>query len=83
MPLDMSPVFASAAGVALLLVVWSAISTARQYIRLRHIKGPPSSGFSKWWLIRSVGGGRTHLDLYEVCEKYGILTISSCSPPGK
>ncbi|KAK1771973.1 pisatin demethylase [Phialemonium atrogriseum] len=67
----LSPVVASLAAVALLLVVWTIFSTVRQYFRLRHIKGPAGTGISKWWLIRSVGGGRTHLDMYEVCEKYG------------
>lgn len=31
-----------------------AASTVRQYMRLRHIKGPPTTGFSKWWLISRV-----------------------------
>jgi len=58
---------------ALLLAVlaWRVVSTLRQYLRLRHIPGPPSAGISQWWLIRAVGGGRTHLDLYEACQKYG------------
>ncbi|KAK1447260.1 cytochrome P450 [Colletotrichum melonis] len=51
-------------------IAYSVVSIARQYLRLRHIKGPPSAGFSKWWLVRAVGGGRTHLDFYEACEKY-------------
>lgn len=65
--------FASLVGAGLILAAWTVISTVRQYFRLRHFKGPPTSGLSKWWLMRSVGGGRTHLDLYEVCEKYGGL----------
>lgn len=72
----LSPVVASLAAVALLLVVWTVFSTVRQYFRLRHIKGPAGTGISKWWLIRSVGGGRTHLDMYEVCEKYGMLAVA-------
>ncbi|KAH8662539.1 cytochrome P450 [Xylariales sp. PMI_506] len=55
------------------LCIWSISSTIRQYYRLRHIKGPAIAGFSKWWLIRHVMGGRTHLDLYEVCQKYGDI----------
>jgi hypothetical protein len=70
---DLSPVVLSVGGAAALLLAWSIISTIRQYFRLSHFKGPLSAGFSQWWLIRSVGGGRTHLDLYEVCEKYGEL----------
>lgn len=59
--------------VVLLLLAWSVIATLRQYFRLRHFKGPFSTGISKLWLIRAVGGGRTHLDLYEACEKYGSI----------
>ncbi|KAK4069810.1 transcriptional regulator family: Fungal Specific TF [Purpureocillium lilacinum] len=52
-------------------------STLRQYLRLRHIPGPPSAGISQWWLIRAVGGGRTHLDLYEACQKYELTEIDN------
>lgn len=44
------------------------------WYRLRHIPGPLSAGFSKWWLIRSHASGRTHLDLAVVTEKFGTLT---------
>lgn len=53
------------------VVLYYVVSVVRQYLRLRHIKGPPSTGFSKWWLIRTVYGGRAHLDFYEASEKYG------------
>lgn len=58
-------------GAFLLIITWIGLHTLRQYCRLRHIPGPPSAGFSKWWLARAVQSGRTHLDLYEVCRKYG------------
>ncbi|KAF6835612.1 benzoate 4-monooxygenase cytochrome p450 [Colletotrichum musicola] len=54
-------------------VIYGVVSVVRQYLRLRHVKGPPSTGFSKWWLIRTVYGGRAHLDFYEAYEKYGPL----------
>lgn len=57
----------------LLIIVWLALSTLRQYLRLRHIKGPPLAAFTQTWLIRCVGGGRTHLDLWEACQKYGTF----------
>lgn len=60
-------------GAVLLLIVSNTVSTVRQYYRLRHIKGPLLACFSKLWLLKRVGGGRAHLDLYEVCEKYGKL----------
>lgn len=65
--------------VVLLLLAWSVIATLRQYFRLRHFKGPFSTGISKLWLIRAVGGGRTHLDLYEACEKYGSSIHVQCT----
>ncbi|EEY20300.1 pisatin demethylase [Verticillium alfalfae VaMs.102] len=67
------PTTAVLAGSTLLFALWTAVSVFRQYLRLRHIRGPRLAGFSQWWLVRRVGGGRTHLDLYEVCEKYGDI----------
>ncbi|KAF9872377.1 cytochrome P450 [Colletotrichum karsti] len=62
------------AAIALsLLVLYVVASTIRQYARLRHVRGPPSAGFSKWWLVRTVYGGRQHLDFYEAFLKYGPL----------
>lgn len=57
-------------GAALLITLF-VVTRVRQYARLRHIKGPSIAGFTQAWLIRCVGGGRTHLDLWEVCQKYG------------
>ncbi|OHW98813.1 cytochrome P450 [Colletotrichum incanum] len=57
----------------LAFIAYSIVSIVRQYLRLRHIRGPPSAGFSKWWLVRAVGSGRTHLDFYEACEEYGPI----------
>lgn len=53
-------------------VAYLLVSRIRQYFRLRHIPGPPGAGFSKWWLIGRITSGRTHLDYFEVCEKYGV-----------
>ncbi|KAJ4175219.1 hypothetical protein NW754_005639 [Fusarium falciforme] len=60
------------------LIFWSGISTWRQYNRLRDFKGPRLAGFSKWWLIRTVGSGRAYLDFWEVTKKYG--SIARVSP---
>ncbi|KAK2589590.1 hypothetical protein QQS21_012733 [Conoideocrella luteorostrata] len=71
--------FATIAGAALLVVVGSVLSTLRQYFLLGHISGPTSAGFSKWWLARAVRGGRSHLDFYEVCQKYGsVARVGPC-----
>jgi cytochrome P450 len=55
------------------LFSWLLLSTIQQYYRLSHIPGPPGTGWSKWWLIGRITSGRTHLDYYEVCEKYGSI----------
>ncbi|KAG5949892.1 hypothetical protein E4U53_005664 [Claviceps sorghi] len=55
------------------VAAWFAVSLYRQYKRLSHIPGPRSAGFSKWWFIRATLSGRTHLDLYQVCQKYGQI----------
>ena len=58
----------------LVLIVCLVLSSIRQYYRLSHIPGPPGAGLSKWWLIGRITSGRTHLDYFEVCEKYGQST---------
>nr|XP_036584608.1 cytochrome p450 [Colletotrichum truncatum]KAF6794126.1 cytochrome p450 [Colletotrichum truncatum] len=45
----------------------------RQYVRLRHIRGPPSAGFSQWWLLQAVYSGNMHLKFYEANQQYGSL----------
>jgi len=57
--------------VVSLYLAYLGITTLRQYFRLRHIPGPRIAGFSKFWLARSLLGGRMHLDLHEAIEKYG------------
>jgi len=58
------------------LFAYLLVSSIAQYFRLRHIPGPPGAGFSKWWLVGRITSGRTHLDYYEVCEKYGQPRMS-------
>jgi hypothetical protein len=58
------------------LFAYLLFSSITQYFRLRHIPGPPGAGFSKWWLIGRITSGRTHLDYYEVCEKYGASNFT-------
>jgi hypothetical protein len=70
---DLRPSIAIAGALALFLALWSALSTWRQYYRLRQFKGPRLAAFSKWWLIKKVGGGRAYLDFWEVTQKYGMF----------
>src|ERR1700744_1720180 len=62
----------------LVLVVYTLVSTARSYWRLRHFKGPPLAAFSHLWYIRAALSGRGHLYLSEVCTKYGMSQASLC-----
>src|SRR5436190_2482685 len=55
-----------------LSILWSIV---RSYRRLRQFKGPWLGSFSKLWMIRSTYRGRMHLDVAEVCKKYGTYII--------
>jgi hypothetical protein len=65
------PVAAVVTASSGLLVVLTLISTARDYYRLRHIKGPFLASISKWWLIQTVSGTQAYLDFWDVNERYG------------
>lgn len=57
-----------------------AASLVRRYLRLSHIKGPPTSGWSVLWLARIQFGGTLCNDLIDAVNKYGnYLTISTNS----
>jgi hypothetical protein len=56
--------------VVLIIVI---IQRIRLWLRLRHVPGPPGTGFSKFWLLRHTLGGRIHFVLQEAAEKYGKL----------
>ena len=49
----------------------------RTWYRLRSFKGPLLASFSDLWLIRSTISGSSHLDFFEVTEKYGILRLQN------
>ncbi|KAK4209072.1 cytochrome P450 [Rhypophila decipiens] len=55
------------------LGLYSIITTLKQYLRLRHIPGPPLAPFTRLWLARSETGGRLYKDVYEVNQKYGPI----------
>lgn len=71
---DVRPSVAIAGLLLVFLTLWSALSTWRQYNRLREFKGPRLAALSKWWLIKKVGGGRAYLDFWEVTKQYGKLS---------
>ena len=57
-----------------LFVIAAYLVTARlrQYYRLSHFKGPPTSGISWWWHSRAVLSGQSQRYYGEATEKYGM-----------
>ncbi|UQC82541.1 cytochrome P450 [Colletotrichum lupini] len=62
-----------------IIVLYSIASIARQYARLKHIRGPSSAVFTKWWLVRALRSGRVHLEFYEAYQKYGKFGTHAAS----
>jgi hypothetical protein len=74
--------------LSLVLALWLA-AALYSYRRLRHFSGPWLASVSKLWMMRSTYGGRMHLDVADVCKKYGTawdlflsLGLSLTSSPG-
>lgn len=42
-----------------------------QYLKLKAFRGPPTSGWSNFWLVRAVIRQNTHIDFANVCQEYG------------
>ncbi|KAF6840827.1 cytochrome P450 [Colletotrichum plurivorum] len=53
------------------LLIYLVLLNYRSWARLRHIPGPPSAAFSKWWMLRSTLDGQMHLALERACTDYG------------
>lgn len=65
-------------GILLVLfLLYLLVSTAVQYYRLWHIKGPFIARFSNWWLLSSILRAQTYLEFTEVNNKYGQLGFHS------
>ncbi|RXG41783.1 hypothetical protein VDGE_30535 [Verticillium dahliae] len=56
-----------------LLVLQGLIFRWRRYLRLQHIPGPPTAGWSRLWLLRQALGGECHKAFSETNEKYGPI----------
>lgn len=64
--------FANLVGLFILgLIGYVSVYLYTTWRRLRHIPGPRSAGFSKWWMLRNTLGGSMHLALKAACETYG------------
>lgn len=48
------------------------IGRIRDYRRLRHFRGPATTGISWWWHSKAVLSGRAHEHYGDVTEKYGV-----------
>ena len=59
-----------------LAVAFFVIGRLRQYQRLRHFRGPPTSGLSWWWHSKAVLSGRCYEYYSQVNQKYGQWTRS-------
>ena len=57
--------------LATLLFLWRLVATIRQYRRLRHIPGPTLASLSQWWIITAIGGKQAHVDIHNMCKRYG------------
>ncbi len=43
----------------------------REARKLADFKGPLGTAISKFWILKAILGRRTHLDLYNVNQRYG------------
>lgn len=62
---------AIAYSIVLGFVVALVINRFLVYRRLRHFKGPWLASFSKLWMMKCTFAGTMHLEVADVCAKYG------------
>lgn len=68
MELSLTHVLIAASTVLILLFV---SSTVYSWWRLRHVPGPFSAQFTKWWFLKHTLKGSIHLSIGDLSEKYG------------
>ena len=68
--------------ILLLGLAYIIFDTGRNWYRLRHIPGPFSAGFSKWWLFKHTWNGTLYLESAEQCFKYGMCNLNLTTPSG-
>jgi hypothetical protein len=59
--------------VALLFSAYLLFGRLQEYWRLRHFKGPATTGISWWWHSRAVLSGKAQEYYGEVNDKYGMI----------
>lgn len=57
--------------LAAALVALYAWQSYLSYRRLSHIPGPWLAQWSQLWLLKSIYGQQSHLEMHEVSKKYG------------
>jgi hypothetical protein len=57
--------------VILLVLAYFVFGRLREYWRLRHFKGPFTTGISWWWHSRAAIVGKAHEYYGDATEKYG------------
>jgi hypothetical protein len=57
---------------ALLFTAYLVLGRLREYHRLRHFRGPATTGISWWWHSKAVIGGRANEYYGDVTNTYGM-----------
>lgn len=76
--LDSSKALAIGAAVVILYLF---ITRLIRYNRLSHIRGPPSTGWSSFWLVWRQAGDNIPEHFGKAIDKYGELTIDTHKLP--
>jgi len=72
--LSLYPLLLAALGtVAVLLVLQTLVYRIKRYSALSHIPGPPTTGWSRLWLVRGNLAGNLHKVFLQANLKYGLL----------
>jgi hypothetical protein len=61
----------------LAVLAYVIFNTVQNWYRLRHIPGPFSAGFSKWWMLKHTWNGTMYIESAEQCFKHGRSIIKS------
>jgi hypothetical protein len=61
--------------IALLILAYHVLGRLEEYWRLRHFKGPATTGISWWWHSKAVISGKSHEYYGNVTEKYGMHNV--------
>jgi hypothetical protein len=65
------PIYETSIGVIGALLIWTLFTRIRNWARLRHIRGPPTAAWSKFWLIRRQYSVRLLQHFRDVSKQYG------------